>query len=394
MKIDTYYDAMALHREDKIIYAHFLKPHRVISTCSAAGGVTDEMAYMYNHQSCEPTKHHTAADRIMKMSDGLYREDVATRYGLPSEKCATLGTAANMRCAAVVTKKFRDTEVVVVATGGVEANGGRAGDPATVYECDGKFERITGDAPTPGTINTMIFISKELTQGALVRSVITATEAKSAALQELSVPSRYSNGLATGTGTDQIGVACLLGTGHPLRSSGKHSKLGELIGSAVREAIKETLVRQNGLSPENRCDMSVHLQRFGGSLSQLKNDIVRHLNSHDAELLRNNILCLNHDPLVVAAVIAMVHVRDQLAWNVLPMSCLPDLFISHGLHIAMAVAGCDKHYEDWKHSLAALNITLDDADFMEMICCALALGFADKWRHCNTESESTCPKKD
>ncbi|MBN2525220.1 MAG: adenosylcobinamide amidohydrolase [Deltaproteobacteria bacterium] len=99
------------------------------------------------------------------------------------------------------------------------------------------------------------------------------------------MPSRYSNGLATGTGTDQIGVACLLGTGHPLRSSGKHSKLGELIGAAVREAIKETLVRQNGLSPENRCDMSVHLQRFGGSLSQLKDDIASDLNEHDAELL-------------------------------------------------------------------------------------------------------------
>ncbi|MBN2525219.1 MAG: adenosylcobinamide amidohydrolase [Deltaproteobacteria bacterium] len=59
---------------------------------------------------------------------------------------------------------FRDTEVVVVATGGVETNGGRAGDPATVYECNGKFERITGDSPTPGTINTMIFVSKELTK--------------------------------------------------------------------------------------------------------------------------------------------------------------------------------------------------------------------------------------
>ncbi|MBN2527418.1 MAG: adenosylcobinamide amidohydrolase, partial [Deltaproteobacteria bacterium] len=160
------------------------------------------------------------------------------------------------------------------------------------------------------------------------------------------------------------------------------------------EAIKETLVRQNGLSPENRCDMSVHLQRFGGFLPQLKDDIASYLNTHDAELLRNNMLCLNHDPLVVAAVMAMVHVRDQLAWGVLPMSCLRDIFVSYGIQIAMAVSGKGESKNLWRESLAGLCGSLDDTSFLKTICCALALGFADKWRYFNNESEPTCPKKD
>jgi hypothetical protein len=41
----------------------------------------------------------------------------------------------------------------------------------------------------------------------LVRAVMTATEAKAALLQELSVPSRQSPSVATGTGTDHHDIA-------------------------------------------------------------------------------------------------------------------------------------------------------------------------------------------
>lgn len=66
----------------------------------------------------------------------------------------------------------------------------------------------------------------------IVRAIITATEAKTAALQDLKVPSTYSpEVLATGTGTD---------------FTGGHSKMGELIGRAVYRAVREGLCKQNG----------------------------------------------------------------------------------------------------------------------------------------------------
>jgi len=39
MRIDTFYDGVEIHREEKIIYAKFLIPHQVLSTCRAAGGM-------------------------------------------------------------------------------------------------------------------------------------------------------------------------------------------------------------------------------------------------------------------------------------------------------------------------------------------------------------------
>lgn len=53
-----------------------------------------------------------------------------------------------------------------------------------------------------GTINILLHIDADLAPGALVNALVTCTEAKTAAIQELLAPSRYSHGLATGSGTD------------------------------------------------------------------------------------------------------------------------------------------------------------------------------------------------
>jgi len=380
MLLSRYYDGVEIYREDKIIYARFLFPHRVISTCPAAGGVREDIDVLYNHQSCEPTKHHSMGDHIMNIVPTQYRQEVATRHDLPADRCATLGTAANMRCAGFSSRAFRELEVVTVCTGGVETNGGRVGDPASVYESDGRFERLSTEPPTHGTINTMLFISRELTQGALVRSIVTATEAKAAALQELSVPSRYSTGLATGTGTDQIGVACRLGDTHPLRSAGKHSKLGELIGITVKEAIKETLSRQNGLTPSSRCSVIAHLERFGATQEDAVSCISAMLSAEDAQLLKNNFTTLNHDPVVVAAVVALVHLRDQITWGMIPQSCLPELLYTFTAQIAAAVSGRYDQFGHYRCLLSERETHFNGNELTNIIYIALASGFADKWR--------------
>ena len=183
-----------------------------------------------------------------------------------------MGTAANMNNAAFACERFRDLQVVAVVTGGVEGNAGRAGDPAAVVETADGFEKLPPAArgPGPGTINSMVLINKPLIAGAMARTIMTATEAKSAALQELVVNSRYSDGLATGTGTDQIAVAAMQTDEPPLTSAGKHAKLGELIGLAVKAAVKQTLANQNNLTPAGQCSAKIHLQRFGLDLACMK----------------------------------------------------------------------------------------------------------------------------
>jgi len=82
--------------------------------------------------------------------------------------------------------------------------------------------------------------------GGMARAVITATEAKTAALEDLKVPSTYTKGVqATGTGTDSMIIVS--GTSGPkVTYTGGHSKIGELIGKAVYEAVLEALEKQNG----------------------------------------------------------------------------------------------------------------------------------------------------
>ena len=82
--------------------------------------------------------------------------------------------------------------------------------------------------------------------GGMARAIITATEAKTAALEDLHVPSTYTkNGQATGTGTDSIIVVS--GTSGPrVTYPGGHSRIGELMGKAVYEAVVEALGKQNG----------------------------------------------------------------------------------------------------------------------------------------------------
>jgi len=380
MLLATYYDGVEIYREEKIVYARFLVPHRVISTCRAAGGLREDLNYLYNHQSCEPCGHDRLSHRLASTDPLAYRKAVCSRYGLPDQECATLGTAANMRYAAIECAKFRELEVVAVCTGGVETNAGRAGDPAGFYETDGVFEKIDEqERAEHGTINTMLFISLELTLNAMVRAVMTATEAKTAALQELAVNSRYSDGLATGTGTDQIGIASRLQTRTALTSAGKHSVLGELIGKTVHGAVRTTLGLQNGLTPERQRSAVIHLERFGMTGASFLQKVEAHLSKAEAVLLRNNFECVERDPLVVAAVAAIVHIRDKIFWEILPSSCVPEIWAAYGAQIAAAVSGSFPRIDAYRAKLADGRYSFTNGGLIDLAAHAVALGFQEKW---------------
>jgi adenosylcobinamide amidohydrolase len=381
MLLGTYYDGVAIYRAEKIIYAHLLTPHRVISTCrSNAGGLRDDLEYLYNHQSCEPGGHHMSNElhHMAAHQPDAYRERIATRHGLPAAQCATMSTAANMQAAAIAHETFRDLEVVAICTGGVETNAGRAGDPASYHEEGDNYVAL----PTPhaGTIVIMLCISRELAPGTMVEAVTMATEAKTATLQELNIPSCYSDGLATGTGTDQIGIAARLG-GIPLRGAQKHTKLGELIGRAVQTALRQTLARQNGLTPVGQCSSLALLKRLGAHEAGLSEAIRAHLGPDDATLLERNLQVVLNDPPTVAAVAALLHLRDQFLWGVLPASCLPEVLTGYTAQIAAAVAGRPQRLPAYQEALAVTPVALTPEAVLDLVARAFALGFSEKWAY-------------
>ncbi len=388
MVIGNFYNGIEIHRDEKIIIIKFIVPHRVISTCRANGGLNDNFDLIYNHQSCEPAGHLRKSHTLAVREPDVYLRQICRMHGI-SEKCASLGTAANMNCAAIKAGRFRDLEVIAVCTGGVESNAGRAGDHASFYESAGNFEFIGKKKPEAcGTINTIVCINQELTKGAMVRAVMMATEAKTAVLQELNIGSCYSDGLATGTGTDQIAIACTLTGDPPITGAGKHTKLGELIGVTVKQAIAETLKLQNSMPPESRCSVFAHLKRLGADIEGMKTGIARFLTGKKAELVQKNFICVDRDPVTVAAAAALVHLRDELVWKILPENCLPEIISTYGAHLSAAVSGKYNRFIFYKNILEDYvsqndkQFGLNNSQFLELICFCIAAGFKEKWDDC------------
>ena len=298
-----------VYRDGTSIVAVLPPGRAVLSTSWMNGGYQDNLGMVFNHQltgdSCRP-------DDLEGGSINAYLRLTASRLGFDPDRSTGMLTGADMQNAAVATHTFRDLAVTAVVTGGIEVNGGRAGDPASFFEENGDFGELGG------TINTMLFISASLPPEAMTRVVMTAAEAKAAILQELMAPSRYSTGVATGSGTDMITVVSDHTNPLVVTNAGKHAKLGELIGRCVREATREALFRQTGLGPESQQNMLVRLERFGITEEDVLQAADAIPGKYDREEFLAHLHTMAQDPFIVAVTASILHIADEVAWGLLP----------------------------------------------------------------------------
>jgi iron complex transport system ATP-binding protein len=152
----------------------------------------------------------------------------AAKLGLTKDYLAMV-TAANVHNYSLFTKKTDVFSVSVVATAGCK-HGESSGEEMDVQEIR-------------GTINIIVLIDGNPTESCMVAALITATEAKSAALRDLDVRSRYTGDSATGSITDSVTVAST-GSGKTISLAGPASKLGKLVGYCARHAVTEALLKQ------------------------------------------------------------------------------------------------------------------------------------------------------
>ncbi len=287
-----------------------LPPGRaVLSTSWLNGGYHEDIRMVFNHHLSEDA---CRADTLEGGSIDAYLRLIASRHGFDPDQSTGMLTKADMGNAAVATHTFRDLTVTAVVTGGIEGNGGRAGDPASFYEENGDF----GDLG--GTINTLLLVGASLPPETMTRVVMTATEAKAAVLQELMAPSCYSAGIATGSGTDMIAVVS--DRTHPLilTNAGKHAKLGELAARCVKEATREALARQTDLCPANQQNMLVRLERFGIGEEEFWQVACDLPGAPGRECFLSALRERATDPVLVAATAALLHIADEVAWGLLP----------------------------------------------------------------------------
>jgi len=231
LNLDYIKDARILYShihdfQNKTLVIDFKKPLSIVSTLEGEREGIKSVGNHYSPPQCWGIGHKSGLKGV--------RERVYQVIGKSDKNTSFLFTGADMDNLSIKKQKFREMEILALVTAGVKSNAVRMSKDAGRY-----YE--------PGTINIILLPNMKLTSRAMARAIISATEAKTAALMDMDIRSSYSSKLhrATGTGTDNIIV--VEGEGTRIDSSGGHTKMGELISKSVYEGVQEAIFKQNGL---------------------------------------------------------------------------------------------------------------------------------------------------
>jgi adenosylcobinamide hydrolase len=288
--------------KDDTLVVKFKGPRKVLSSSLVGGGYQENLQGILNHhsQDHESMTYEDYKNNMTRLVENL---------GYDSRRFCTLGTGVPMKNAVYAQAHYQKFYVETLVTAGVEGNPGRVGDRANFDGFSSKDKQ-----PATGTINIILAFNADAPGGVLARSIVTASEAKAAALQELAIGSRYSHGLATGTGTDQIAVIAAADGNFLLTDAGKHTKPGELIGTVVKEAVKAAIQKHNGIDARYQHSFLQRSYRFGINEKSLYASNNCGLNSSE---FHHRLQLLDHDEELVTGFSLYYHLLDQLDWNLL-----------------------------------------------------------------------------
>lgn len=312
-------DKAYFHEESLIVV--FEGKRGVVSTSNLNGGYRNNLRYAFNN-SCgrNPLIQQKRCPGMKGNNIVEHYRITATEIGLLADLSTGMGTAALIENQAIATRSYYGVEVMAVATAGVDVNGGRAGDSAA-YDEFAKASLL----PPPGTINIFLFINANLDPGALTRAIVTATEAKTAVLQELMAVSLYSEDLATGSGTDSIIAVCNEESPTTLYNTGKHVLLGEMIGQSVKEAVKKALAQQVGMTPQRQASIEWQCKRYGITCHRIQHFATHIQPTANTDSLIGIIQEVNQNPQIFASVAGIIHLIDQHRWGMVTEDSLLDI---------------------------------------------------------------------
>lgn len=358
--------------QGKAFCLHLKTEHVVLSTSPVLGGFQDQVRHVINLQTCEGRHHDDIAkEPLHQRSEKDHFEETAKSLGLDPGQCVYMGTAANMNYAMLGKATFQDLEVHAFATAGVQSNATRAGDEAKYYEDTGVWKPC---AAPEGTINIILHINQPLSLSAVSRAVVTMTEAKTAVLMDLGVGSRSSQALATGTGTDQFIICVVQDPAQiPLTGSGSHTKLGECIGKAVYNAVREALEWQNGFDSK-RCRSLYHqLKRFGLKEENWLEWLSPWLKPNEQKFFEANRLAIEHDLMVSNCVATLCQLMDRQRCGHITEDAMVEHARSSCALMISQLAHDDEQFSESKRELG------DENQIFAILAKSLVLGWRAKW---------------
>ena len=234
----------------------------IIKETSSVTVLFDDIHYSLSSGQLNGGFHHTLGVRNQQLTYHIETEkdlpggSVANylaqefeHIDVPVHFSTALLTSATISLHAYTIVQESDTIVETIITGGYNKTAHRAGTGYCYEERNGEFH-------TPGTINILVFTNKALTDSAMVKAIMTITEAKTAALQDWDAESvklypfinedipealtKERKTTATGTSTD--GVILTIDTnGDVLTDAGTFSLFGDTLAKAVYVGVQRAL---------------------------------------------------------------------------------------------------------------------------------------------------------
>ncbi len=216
---------MNIEHTKENITVTFASPRRMLSSASVGrGGFLRTDTIVNIHTSAGEIQNHTPETLV---SDFLRSKKL-------NLGAVGLLTSAHFEYAQFIYLQEKDIKVLAVVTAGVSN---------ALNISESSSTGFTGETiPRAGTINIITITNAYLLDECMVSSVITSTEAKTAALVDLQVKSVISGNQATGTGTDS--VAIVSGNQKNIQYAGGHTLYGQLLGRAVYTGVKSSLERK------------------------------------------------------------------------------------------------------------------------------------------------------
>jgi adenosylcobinamide hydrolase len=242
-----------------------------------------------------------------------------------------------------------------------------------------------------GTINIIVLVDKNVSEGCMVNMAVSITEAKCKALASLDLRSKFSGELATGTSSDAVLVACLEKSA-PLRYAGSATVLGYMIGKNVEEAVRRAIILHDGIVPHR--PLEARLEERGitveGLISAAMEMYVPHsrVSAEDAKpiflnCLREAMDDINVNSLIMAALRlnedgerGLIPKLQAGEFKKDPIHLVADEII--GISIAMHLAGYNGLFEFYRFDRKKPGILKDLPPFVDDAMGALLAGASSR----------------
>jgi len=330
MKLHTSIESVNAEADKNKLVILSKRPLEVLSSAVLNGGLMRANGIISIHMPEDRDEEiHKHAEDFLKKA--------AVKLGLDPEKVVGIMTAADLRNVEVFDQKRQDTTLSAFVTAGIGFSA--AAGEATASKRDSlKIEKA-------GTINIILIIDGNLTESCMVDAVKTVTEAKTVALRELDVRSRFSGDLASGTVTDTVVVACTK-RGKPMKYAGTATALGELIGKSVKESVKKAIQKQEKLIA-NR-PLTERLEERGISFASMTTLFSRTHpricgSTEKLRRFREELQQVLSDPNVASLVIAALKLDDDARIGLIPVGMCDKSPVYGILRTAVADYLCEKN---------------------------------------------------